>query len=78
MKSLYYCDQCDRNYKTYQTLWKHNKKFHPKSTNISPTFHQHSTNISPTFHQHFTNILPTFHQHSKINLIQSEKRKLIE
>uniref|UniRef100_A0A6C0DA98 KilA-N domain-containing protein n=1 Tax=viral metagenome TaxID=1070528 RepID=A0A6C0DA98_9ZZZZ len=25
----YICKICKKNYKTYQTLWKHNKKFHP-------------------------------------------------
>ena len=24
----YYCDQCNKNYKTYQSIWNHNKKFH--------------------------------------------------
>jgi chaperonin cofactor prefoldin len=29
MSKVYKCDICIKNYKTYQTLWKHNKKFHP-------------------------------------------------
>ena len=24
----YSCDQCNKNYKTYQSIWNHNKKFH--------------------------------------------------
>ena len=28
MSMEYNCDICNKNYKTYQTLWKHNKNFH--------------------------------------------------
>jgi hypothetical protein len=28
MPKVYICDICNRNYKSYQTLWKHNKTFH--------------------------------------------------
>ena len=28
MEKVYICEQCDKKYKSYQTLWKHNKKFH--------------------------------------------------
>jgi hypothetical protein len=28
MEKVYICDTCNKNYKSYQTLWKHNKKFH--------------------------------------------------
>ncbi len=28
MDKVYICEQCDKKYKSYQTLWKHNKKFH--------------------------------------------------
>ncbi len=31
MTKVYKCDICVKNYKTYQTLWKHNKKFHPQN-----------------------------------------------
>ncbi len=65
MESLYYCSTCDKNYKTYQTLWKHKKKFHPENTNILSSFYHHSTNISPTFHQHSTNISPTLNERPK-------------
>ena len=27
-KDVYYCNVCDKKYKTYKTLWEHNKKFH--------------------------------------------------
>jgi len=27
-KDDYYCKDCDKKYKTYKTLWEHNKKFH--------------------------------------------------
>ena len=26
--TIYECDMCNKIYKTYQTLWVHNKKFH--------------------------------------------------
>jgi hypothetical protein len=28
MDKVYICEQCNKKYKSYQTLWKHNKKFH--------------------------------------------------
>jgi hypothetical protein len=28
MENKYKCDICNKFYKTYQTLWKHNKHFH--------------------------------------------------
>ncbi len=28
MEKVYICETCNKNYKSYQTLWKHNKKFH--------------------------------------------------
>jgi hypothetical protein len=52
MESRYHCDTCNKNYKTYQTLWKHNKQFHTQNTIISPSFNQHLTNISSSFNQH--------------------------
>ncbi len=27
----YYCNDCNKKYKTYKTLWKQNKKFHNKN-----------------------------------------------
>ena len=79
MEKSYYCEECNKNYKTYQTLWKHKKKFHTENIIISPTFRQHSTNISPTFHQHSTNISPTFHQHSSKNpTVLNERPKKTE
>jgi hypothetical protein len=45
-KDEFYCKQCNKNYKTYKTLWEHNKKFH---NNIllksSEQFGQHSDNV---------------------------------
>jgi hypothetical protein len=65
MESVYHCDKCNKNYKTYRTLWKHNKQFHSENIIILPTFHQHSTNISPTKHHHSTNISPTLNERPK-------------
>lgn len=31
---LFYCELCDKNYKSYQSLWNHNKKFHPKCSKV--------------------------------------------
>ncbi len=32
----YKCKICNKYYKTYVTLWKHNKKFHNVHNSISP------------------------------------------
>ena len=29
MDKLFHCNICDRNYNSYQSMWNHNKKFHP-------------------------------------------------
>lgn len=43
----YRCDICNKNYKTYQTLWKHNKQFHKIPTPIVAQSYPKSTpNIS--------------------------------
>ena len=31
IKDEFYCTQCNKIYKTYKTLWEHNKKFHSNS-----------------------------------------------
>jgi hypothetical protein len=36
MSQVYKCDICIKNYKTYQTLWKHNKNFHPQNSAKTP------------------------------------------
>lgn len=46
----YKCNYCNKNYKSYQSLWNHNKKFHNDDTknnsqNIDKNSHQHSQNI---------------------------------
>ena len=43
MNKLFYCDKCERNYNSYQSIWNHNKKFHT-SDNIKT--HQ-PDNITP-------------------------------
>ena len=53
-KDVYRCDHCNKNYKTYKTLWEHNKKFHKNninrnqllSTNDQPIINQLSTKIN--------------------------------
>jgi len=30
-KDEYYCNECNKKYKTYKTLWEHTKKFHTKN-----------------------------------------------
>lgn len=51
MESVYYCDKCNKNYKTYRTLWKHNKQFHSKNIIISSTFHHQKDDVlSSTYH----------------------------
>ena len=43
MESIEYkCKVCNKQYKTYQTLWKHNKKFHNPNTNNN----NHNTTIN--------------------------------
>jgi hypothetical protein len=34
-KDVYYCNICNKNYKTYKTLWEHNKKFHKDPVNTN-------------------------------------------
>lgn len=34
-KDEYYCIQCNKKYKTYKTLWEHNKKFHNDKCNAN-------------------------------------------
>ncbi len=49
----YKCNICDKKYKSYQSLWNHNHKFH--STNItiqSPNSHHLDTIKSPESHQY--------------------------
>jgi len=36
-KDDYYCKDCNKQYKTYKTLWEHNKKFHKTMINLSTT-----------------------------------------
>ena len=49
MENKYKCNVCNKFYKTYQTLWKHNKQFHvfngkPK-VNITSIKSKHKVNI---------------------------------
>ena len=47
----YICNLCNKNYKSYQSLWNHNKKFHQNTNNnipqISSTHPQKSSNLPP-------------------------------
>ncbi len=38
------CNECNKYYKSYQSLWNHKKKFHQQI----PTIHQHNDEIIPT------------------------------
>jgi hypothetical protein len=46
-KSMEYkCKNCNKEYKSYQSLWNHNKKFHNHNATIcQSTF---NSNVSPT------------------------------
>ncbi len=58
-KKVYICEICQKNYKSYQTLWKHNKKFH--NHNIIPDNPSDNQNIildNPSDNQ---NIIPDNH-----------------
>ena len=35
----FYCNLCEKKYKSYQSLWNHNKKKHKKSVNLSQKEH---------------------------------------
>ncbi len=51
MESLYHCNTCNKNYKSYQTLWKHNKRFHTQNIINLPTFyHQKDDVLSSNYH----------------------------
>ncbi len=36
MEKSLYCEQCKRNYKSYQSLWNHRKRFHAQNDSIMP------------------------------------------
>ncbi len=42
-KDDYYCKVCNKKYKTYKTLWEHNKKFH--NDNVQKMFKKCSKNV---------------------------------
>ncbi len=48
MENSYKCDICKKYYKTYQTLWKHNKQFHQKSSIQKPPIGIHKTTLLPS------------------------------
>jgi hypothetical protein len=50
-KDEFYCEQCNKKYKTYKTLWEHNKKYHINdysqlSTNVNTLSTLLSTNVN--------------------------------
>uniref|UniRef100_A0A6C0HV27 C2H2-type domain-containing protein n=1 Tax=viral metagenome TaxID=1070528 RepID=A0A6C0HV27_9ZZZZ len=47
MESGYICNICNKNYKSYKTLWKHNKDFHVIKKDILSTKNTLSTSFSP-------------------------------
>ncbi len=53
MTKFYKCDSCVRFYKTYQTLWKHNKKFHGPN---SAKYPQKSDVLAQNIHNFGQNI----------------------
>jgi hypothetical protein len=44
----YYCEVCKKYYKTYQTLWKHNKNFHKSEVNQKSTLQSTLVNSKST------------------------------
>ncbi len=65
---MYHCEECDKNYKTYQTLWKHNKKFHTKNTIIlSSSYHHKDDNLSSSYHHKDDNLSSNYHHLSSLN-----------
>jgi hypothetical protein len=63
-KDEFYCNYCNKKYKTYKTLWEHNKKFHIIDNNNSstiinqnqPIINQLSTNINQSTNEINSNI----------------------
>ena len=45
-KDVYYCNICNKNYKTYKTLWEHNKKFHTINVkNVNDNVKKYEENV---------------------------------
>ncbi len=58
MEKSLYCEQCKRNYKSYQSLWNHRKRFHAQNIPIiSPMYPHGIPNVSPEYPQNDSNIL---------------------
>ena len=77
MENSYHCDMCDKNYKTYQTLWKHNKKFHSKNIiNLSSSYHQKDDKLPSSYHQKDDNLSSSYHHlSSSVTLSKKTDRK---
>jgi hypothetical protein len=73
----YKCNNCNKYYSSYQSLWIHNKKFHNTQLNIinpqSSSIHHHSSSI----HHHSSSILhhssSILHHSSSINKVDNNK-----
>ncbi len=62
----YKCDKCNKYYKTYQTLWKHNKEFH-KNNSHNMTTSSHNCNHNTTISSH--NVVIYSHNNNHDSLI---------
>ena len=51
MDKKFICKTCNRYYKSYQSLWNHNKKFH-SINNHNITNHNHTDNQNITINNH--------------------------
>ena len=52
----YYCNHCKKNYKSYQSLWKHNKHFHTNVVNAKLTVGSTVINTNIQENEENTNI----------------------
>ena len=53
----YRCKICEKNYSSYQSLWIHNKKFHPLNSTILPRIPQFYHRIPQFYHFELFNVI---------------------
>ena len=77
MESRYHCNICDKNYKTYQTLWKHNKTFHTEKTHIlSSKNHPNDDSLSSKYHPKDDTLSSKYHPNESNLKIKKTLRKI--
>jgi hypothetical protein len=66
----FHCNICDKYYKSYQSLWNHNKRFHSDITLISTVCKPNINHVSPAYQPNINHIST---EKQKYKLIESKK-----